>query len=118
MRNSRLPPDFADLAPFLDDWALATEQERYVKLLATPLPELRLFYDAMLKRSDAIVAYLSRFPLDALPAEARLLYELMVTFIETAHPIDLGWRQTNIEHGGPPEQLRFHGPSAEPAVAR
>lgn len=116
MRNTPLPPDFAELQPFVADWALATERDRYFKLLATPLSELRRFYDAMLPRSEAITAYLARFPLDALPPEARLLYDLMVTFVETAHPIDLSWRQTDIEDGGAPERLRFHGASATSAL--
>ena len=58
------------------------------------------------------------FPPDAMPADARVLYDLMLTFVETAHPIELKWKQTDIENGMPPEQLRFHGPSAEPAFGR
>lgn len=115
LRNNPLPPDFADLAPFARDWALATEKDRYFKLLATPMEELHVFYDAMLPRAEAIVAYLSPLPLDNLPADARVLYELMLTFVETAHPIDLKWKQTDIENGIPPEKLHFHGPSATPA---
>jgi hypothetical protein len=115
LRNNPLPPDFADLAPFVKDWALTTERDRYFKLLATPLADLRVFYDAMLPRSEAIVAYLSALPLADLPADARLLYELMLTFVETAHPVDLKWKQTDIEGGITPEKLNFHGPSATPA---
>lgn len=114
LRNNPLPPDFADLAPFAREWALPTERDRYFKLLATSLDDLRAFYEAMLPRSEAIVAYLSRLPLDDLPADARTLYELMLTFVETAHPIDLKWKQTDIEGGTAPEKLRFHGPSATP----
>jgi hypothetical protein len=115
LRNNPLPPDFADLTPFVRDWALATERDRYFKLLATPIEELRVFYDAMLPRAEAIVAYLARQPLDDLPADARVLHELMLTFVETAHPIELKWTQTDIENGTAPEKLHFHGPSATPA---
>jgi len=69
----------------------------------------------MLPRSEAIVAHLSRLPLDDLPTDARVLYELMLTFVETAHPVDLKWKQTDIEGGIAPENLRFHEPSAMPA---
>ena len=113
-RNTPLPPEFADLSPFVKDWALPTEEARYFKLLATPIEELRPFFDAMLPRSEAIVEYLKRFPLDGMPADARLLYDLMVTFVESAHPIELNWRTTNIEDTVAADRLRFHGPSAGP----
>ncbi len=115
LRNNPLPPDFADLAPFVKDWALATERDRYFKLLATPIEELRVFYDALLPRAEAIVTYLSSLPLDDLPADGRVLHELLLTFVETAHPIELKWKQTDIEGGTAPEKLHFHGPSATPA---
>jgi hypothetical protein len=114
-RNTRLPAEFADLDAFAATWALPTEKARYVKLMATPIEELRLFVDAMLPRSQAIIAHLSRFPLDAMPAEARVLYDLMVTFVETAHPIELNWKRPNMEEKLPPEKLQFHGPSETPA---
>lgn len=115
-RNTALPPEFADLERFVADWALPTEKERYFKLLAREVDELRPFFDAMLPRAEAIIAYLSRFPLDAMPADARVLYELLVTFIETAHPIELKWKQTNLEDTVEPQRLRFHGPSATPSA--
>jgi hypothetical protein len=114
-RNTRLPAEFADLDPFAKAWALSTEKERYLKLMPTPIEELRAFVDAMLPRSEAIIAYLSRFPIDALPAEARVLYDLMVTFVECAHPIELNWKRPNMEDKLPPEKLQFHGPSDTPA---
>ncbi|MFI4986112.1 MAG: hypothetical protein ACHQF3_01605 [Alphaproteobacteria bacterium] len=114
LRNNPLPPAFGDLAPYVKAWALASERERYFKLLASSLDELRIFHDAMFPRSEEIIAYLSRFPLDDLPADARVLYELMTTFVETAYPIDLKWKQTDIENGTAPERLQFHGASAGP----
>jgi hypothetical protein len=114
VRNTRLPAEFGDLTRFVKEWALETERDRYVKLLATSLDELKVFFDAMLPRAEAIVAYLGRWPLDALPADARLLYDLILTFVETAHPIELKWRTTNVADSLPPERLRFHGASAEP----
>ncbi len=111
-RTSLLPTGFADLEGFVSGWALRSEQERYVRLLAVPLERLREFQAAMLPRADAAVAFLSRYKLDEFPPQAQTLYDLLLTFVETGHPIDLHWRQTDIEGGGPPENLRFHGPSA------
>ncbi len=108
----KLPPEFSDLERFAGEWALATEKERYFKLLATDLSELRVFFDAMLPRAPAIVAYLTNLPGGAMPENARTLYDLVLTFVETAHPIELNWKTTNIEFTVAAERLEFHGPSA------
>ena len=42
-----LPGEFADLEPFAEKWCLATEPERYETRLATAMPELQAFYDAI-----------------------------------------------------------------------
>jgi hypothetical protein len=65
-----------------------------------------------LPRARKITDYLSRFPLEKMPADAQVLYDLMLAFIETAHPIELNWRITNIENPVEATRLKFHGPSA------
>jgi hypothetical protein len=107
-----LPPQFAELNRFVSEWALSTEKERYFKLLARDIDTLRPFFDAMLPRAREITAYLSRFPLGEMPPDAQVLYDLMLTFVETAHPIELHWTQTNIENTVDADRLQFHGPSA------
>jgi hypothetical protein len=107
-----LPPEFSDLSRFVADWALATEKERYFTLLSRDIETLRPFFDAMLPRAGAITAYLSRFAPGEMPADAQVLYDLLLTFVETAHPIELKWTQTNIENTVDPDRLHFHGPSA------
>jgi len=107
-----LPPQFADLNRFVPEWALATEKERYFKLLSRDIETLHPFFDAMLPRAHEITDYLSRFPPGKIPADAQVLYDLMLTFIETAHPIELNWKITNIENTVEPKRLNFHGPSA------
>jgi hypothetical protein len=107
-----LPQEFSDLNRFVAEWALATEKERYFKLLSRDLETLRPFFDAMLPRAPEITAYLSRFPIAQMPADAQVLYDLMLTFVETAHPIELNWKMTNIEDTVAADRLQFHGPSA------
>jgi hypothetical protein len=48
-----------------------------------------------------------------MPVDAQLPYDLLLTFVETAHPIELEWTQTNIENTVDAARLQFHGPSAE-----
>lgn len=92
-----LPPQFRALEPFVADWALSTEAERLGKLMRTPLAELRAFYDAIYSRADEIRAYLDGFALDAMPPDAQTLFDMLLTFVETAHPIELNWTTTDID---------------------
>jgi hypothetical protein len=106
-----LPLLFADLEPFASDWSLATEKERHDHLVSRSIDELRPFYDAMLPRMDAITDYLNRFPLDAMPTDAQALFDLGMTFMESAHPIDLRWKTTDIEDKFPAHRFVFLPPS-------
>jgi len=92
-----LPQQFAALQPFVTEWALPSEGERLAKLTRTPIGELKIFYDAMLARADEMKRYLAGFKLDAIPDDAATLLDLLLTFIETAHPIELNWSTTDID---------------------
>jgi hypothetical protein len=111
MQSNSLPPGFADLAPFVADWALTNEKERHRGMIDAGIDALRRFYDAMLPRYPAIVAYLNQFPLDAMPEDAKTLFDLARTFVETAHPIDLNWRSPDIEDTFPAARLQYLRPS-------
>ena len=112
--SESLPADFAALAPFVGKWALATEQQRYDNLLASGMDELQAFYDAMMPRMEAIIQHLNRFDLDAMPPPEATLLRLATTFMESAHPIDLRWKDTDIEDKFPADRFRFLGPSTQP----
>jgi len=104
MTGTRLPDDFADLAPFLH-WALPTPDQRYNHRRAASREELRAFYDAMLPRIEAILTLVDDYPLGALPEELRPLYRLALSLAEVAPHIEL--------YGGAPgvpyafEETRF-----------
>lgn len=110
MTARHLPAEFADLSPFVADWALASEKERHRKLLSRSVAEMRPFYEAMVPRLPAIGAYLDRLPLDALSPEARTLFDLAVSFVETAHPVDLGWTTTDSPDAFPAARVRYLEP--------
>jgi hypothetical protein len=97
MTDQSLPAPFAELEPFVQDWALETEAGRLKKLIASSIDELRLFYDAIFPRSAAIRDYLSEKKLDALSGQEKRLFFLLMTFIEVAHPIELNWKETDID---------------------
>lgn len=113
---SRLPSEFAELEPFVEEWALENEHDRFVKLTATSIETLRVFYDAVVPRAEEISDYLNALDLDDLPDDARTLFLMLITFVETAHPIDLNWAATDIEDAFPAERFGFGEVSRQPAI--
>jgi hypothetical protein len=101
----KLPARYRDLEPFVADWALETEGERLKKLVATSIDDLRVFYDAVYPRSAEIRDDLSERKLDALTAEEKTLFFLLTTFIEVAHPIELNWKETDIDDAFPLDRM-------------
>jgi hypothetical protein len=84
-----LPESFGDLEQFAARWALPTENDRHARRLASTMTELQSFYDAMLPRIDAILAYLNDFPLESLQDEARTLLNLSLSLAEIAPAVEL-----------------------------
>lgn len=109
--NHQLPIEFQDLEPFVAEWALTNERDRLAKLLTSSIAELRVFYDAMIDRADDAAAYLTDLPIDAMPDDAKALFYLTMTFVETAHPIELRWSHTDIDDAFPLERITF-GPAS------
>lgn len=111
-----LPGQFAALEPFAAEWALSNEEDRFRNQMATSIEALREFYDAMLPRAEEIAEYLNALDLKALPDDARTLFHLLITFVESAHPIELNWKTTDLEDAFLPERLVFNDASRKSPV--
>jgi hypothetical protein len=111
MTTMKLPADFADLEPWTAQWCLSNERDRFFKLVNTSIPELQAFFDAVSPRADAMAARLNDLDADNLSAEDRHLFWLLMTFVETAHPIELRWPKTDVEDSFEPSRMQF-GPSS------
>ncbi|KVR68973.1 hypothetical protein WL74_29285 [Burkholderia cepacia] len=112
--DALLPADFDDLASFVDDWAISTECDRYAKRLATPLGEIRDFYNAISPRMDEIMRHLGAYPatnLAALPECTLRLYRLALSYFEASHPIELHWSSPNLADSFPAERIIYQSPS-------
>lgn len=88
-RTLTLPDGFTDLQGLVSDWALPTEALRYRKRLTTPMNELQAYYDALLPRMEAIMAYLDEKNLDSLEASDAGLLDLALMFMEVSPAIEL-----------------------------
>jgi len=87
--DASLPEEFSELEPFIDQWALPTQSERESVRRNTTQQERQAFYDAVTPRLDAIIARLDRFPLDAMPEDARRLLHLILSLAEIAPTVEL-----------------------------
>lgn len=95
MAATMLPPAFADLEPFVADWCLDGEPQRYAKRLASTMDEIQAFYDAIFPRAEDAIRHLEQFPLDALPEDAHRLLKLLYSLIVISFPVEI-WRQPRI----------------------
>ncbi len=109
MTEKILPDAFADLAPLVAEWALPTEAERCHKRLKTDIAVLRAFHDRVFPRIEAIIGHLNTFPNEpeALPPDAKRLFDLALMDMEAAAPIDLEWPSSDIRDVFPIERFEF-----------
>jgi hypothetical protein len=112
MDSRSLPEAFSDLQAFVAEWGLASEQARFQKLHSVSLDQLREFYCAMLPRMDHVLDYLDQYPISAMPVGAQVLYQLAMTFAETAHPVDLRWKDVDFPDAYPWQKFEFRSVSA------
>lgn len=111
MTNPELPAAFSDLQPLVAEWALRGQTARYSHMLKAGIDRLRVFYDTMMPRMEAIIDHLNQFDVDRLPPAEQILFDLAATFAETAHPIDFKWKTVEFEEVHPAERVKLIGAS-------
>ena len=99
MADALLPPGFADLEPFVAEWCLDSEPERYAKRLSSTMDEIQTFYDAIFPRAEDAMQHLEKFPLDDLPEDATRLLKLLYSLILMSFAVEV-WRQPRIPDTG------------------
>jgi hypothetical protein len=97
-----LPAEFADLEPWVAEWCLDSEPERYAKRLSSSMDEIQAFYDAVYPRAEAAMTYLDQFPLDDLPEDAWRLLKLLYSLILMSFAVEI-WKQPYIPDTGTAE---------------
>ncbi|KEQ52031.1 hypothetical protein [Sphingobium chlorophenolicum] len=99
-----LPDGFADLLPFVAQWAKDDVQERHRQRFAAGMDGVQAFYDALAPRATDMMAYLDTVPLDDMPEEAANLYKLLMALAHVT---------LSVEHHG---ELAPPGTAFNPAV--
>jgi hypothetical protein len=87
MPEFRLPDGFNDLAIF-SGWALPTECERSSRRQASPMDEVKTFYQAMAARIDAIFDYLAAQPIKDMSLADENLLLLTLSLQEVAPAVE------------------------------
>jgi hypothetical protein len=106
-----LPEGFAELEPYVEDWARATRAERYAMRLSKSIDELDEFYDAIAPHAERAIAYLDGLDLNDLPDDATRLLHLLYSMILVSYPVNV-LKQPRIPDSG----AAFFDMVAEPAV--
>ena len=102
---SLLPPDFADLERFAEQWVIDTERDRNAFRVTQSIEALDDYYQTVFPRMDAICDYIDQFPLDAMPPDAARLLRLGQMLMEVV-PAAEGYRQPDVPNSF--EFERFH----------
>jgi hypothetical protein len=111
MSSFVLPDGFADLEPFVTDWALPTRAQRYGARLSKPYDELVGFYDAVAPRAEEAIAHLDGLDINGLPDDAERLLQLLYSMILVSYAVNV-FKQNRIPDSG----AAFFEMVAEPAV--
>jgi len=99
MTERLLPEEFADLERFAATWCLPTERQRFAQRMASSMDEMQEFYDTFFLRAEDAIRYCDRFPLDALPEDARRLLQLLYSLVMVSFPVE-AWRQPRVPDSG------------------
>jgi hypothetical protein len=99
MADPMLPPEFADLEPYAAKWCLASEPERFAERMASTMPEIQAFYDAIVARAEEAISYCDKFALDDMPGDAANLLHLLYSMVMVSFPVEC-WGQPRIPDTG------------------
>ena len=81
-------PDFSELAPLMEEWALETSEARMEKRLTSKLEALKAFHDAVAPRAGEIIEFLDQYALDEIPEEHHKLIDLLFMAVEVDDPVN------------------------------
>lgn len=97
--SAELPPKFADLSAFVDEWGKLTSQdERYLRRQELPMERLNAYYQTVAPRLPAIFDHLDQFAFGvALPEPEALLHRVVMAMTEVAHAVEV-YGQPTIPH--------------------
>ncbi len=102
--------EFSGLAPFVDAWSLATEDERRAKRKSSTKEELQAFYNAMLPELEKILDLADQYPKGKMPPEVDTYFFMALSLAEVAPHIELYSGNPNVPFSFTEERfIALHG---------
>ena len=95
--ETSLPAPFGDLSRFVAKWDHPGTNERYAMRLASTMPELQDFHDAVLPRVEAIRAYLDAKSFDEYTDSDLRLARLVFAWVPVAEAVEV-FKQPRVPH--------------------
>ena len=96
--TSKLPPQFADLAHLVDEWAIENGHQRYLKRVNSSMAELQAFYDQVFPRGGEAIDYVDQYPYgEPLPRDVANLRNLVYALITVALAVEV-WKQPRVKN--------------------
>lgn len=89
MTSKTLPDGFAELEPFVDDWAIDSAFKRDAKRGSTSIEERQTFYDALSPRLAEVLDRLDQTPLDQHGRPERNLMLMLLSYAHVAQSIEV-----------------------------
>ena len=87
--SALLPPEFADLKPFVETWCLPTENERFERRMASSMQDILAFYNAFFPRLEEAIDYCNRHPLNDLPDDVERLLQLIYSLVMVSMAVEV-----------------------------
>jgi hypothetical protein len=110
MRNATaLPAGFEDIEQFVDQWCLPGTQERHAHRETALMENMRQFYDAMLAKAPAAIAFLDGKPFDSLTGDEQRLMRLLLALGHVAVAVEVHG-QPRAPHTPYPHRVRLTRP--------
>ena len=89
MMTVKLPDEFSDLQGFVSEWALEYRRDRYKKRYTSSIEDIRIYYDAIMPRMEAIVDHLNQFSVDDIPKASEPLLYMSLSGVEISRAVEL-----------------------------
>jgi hypothetical protein len=104
-----MPAGFEDLEPFVDQWCLQETQQRHACRETASMEDIRQFYDAMLAKAPAAIAFLDGKAFDGLADDERRLMYLLLALGHVAVAVEVHG-QPRAPHTPYPHRVRLTQP--------
>ena len=91
--DTSLPTGYQSLEPFVNYWVRDSNDERRAARSTAQMEDIRAFYDEVVARAPDAIAYLEKFPLDAMPEPETRLFKLLLAMNHAAIAVEM--------HGAP-----------------